>query len=237
MNTKATRNYHKWLTGEIEYIKQNYNKESKASLAVRFGVTKESIINIAKLYKLGKPQERPWAEEEIKVLQNCHDKRSDELSRILGRTKHAIEKKRSVLGIGRARGRTWTAGEIALVTKWVGHPIALIKKELDLYCRKHNLSPRSRIAIKLKISKLGESIRPDGYYTVRSLALCLRTSRDTLKTFIESHRRELKPICEARETLVSEDRLRKFAKKYPGEIARFNPDVVWLIALIAGDGR
>jgi len=231
----VANNYHHWQPEEIEYLRGHYGVEPIESLQRRFNVTREAVRTAASKFKISRKKGKLWSEEEDDFLRQRYQGNPSELSRLMNRSVNSIHNRVHKLGLNiRRMSRHWAAEELDLIKRLGGYPISQIKKQLDNLCDRLNLSKRSRIAIAIKLREYNGTADPDRCVAIIKLAEAFKADKRTVKAWVESHKKELKPIYTENGFFVPETRLAKFISRYPGEIVQFKPDLVWLIDLIKG---
>lgn len=84
---------------EINYIIDNWGKESAYSMRKKFKCSFEAVCKVATENGLEKPKSNQWTEEEIEYLQdNFKTSTYEEISKKLGRTTKAVGYKAESLG-------------------------------------------------------------------------------------------------------------------------------------------
>lgn len=233
----ANRNYHHWQPDELEFLRANYPILSKAELANRLGVTNNAVISCAKKYGFAGDRSPAWTEEEDRVLRELYaGSPRDILPYLPNRTVNSVEYRVLVLGLQeRRKARVWEEAEIRLLERLEGLPVTKIKQSLDRLCEERGWTKRSRAAIGWKIrSKLQGSAAAHDCLSIKQLAAVLHADERRLKRWAETHQAELCPMVTDKGVYLKLSRLARFVSRYPGEIARFKPDIVWLVGLVTG---
>jgi len=154
------------------------------------------------------------------------------------RSYKAILHQARVLNLSRHRSDIeWSQEELKVLhdlaeTKPVSHVLACINRIRTMQC-KH---PRTRSAVARMMRKLSYSTLIDGeYYNIQQISDAIGATRQVVNRWLKekSYVNVLKPQKEGNQTLISIDNLRKFFRKYPGEIGKFRVDIVWLISVLS----
>ena len=133
---------------QIEYIVDNWDKESIHSMKNRFGCTWYAVAKIGEIYGLDLPTSNYWSDEEIETLKTLsEDYHYEEIAKIMNRTENAIYLKAKRLKIDLIMDRkSWTdEDEAYLYERWGRDNIEKIAKDMK----------RSFYAIKVKATRMG----------------------------------------------------------------------------------
>ncbi|MFW6030879.1 MAG: LAGLIDADG family homing endonuclease [Halanaerobiales bacterium] len=96
---------------EINFIKKNYKKLGRETVAEKLNRSIHSVGSKAKQLGLTRKKNPGWKKEDEIFLENNYNKMpNDELAKILGRSKIAIQKKAYKLGLRKEDG-TWSESE------------------------------------------------------------------------------------------------------------------------------
>jgi hypothetical protein len=165
------------------------------------------------------------------------DQTRDQICRTLGRSISSVDHMAADLGLTKnSKSRHWEPEEWAILNEFAGlESWAFIKRKLDKLCLDRGWSTRSPTAIKEKIRRQGEPTNGDTV-SFKSLEKLMRQDLRTLKKWLDrkEYVKVLKPHTTAHGTIIEAKNLRAFAIAFPGEFAKSNVDVVWLIGLVAG---
>ena len=230
-----TRSYQYWKQSEIDYLASNYNIMSIDAIASHLTRDKNKVISQAKKHGLQESKGKRWTEIEDNFLTiNWVTTPREEICKRLDRSRASVDHRAIVLGLVAPRGRVWEVEERAVLDKWAGKSnITKIKHLLDKVWDKHGWSRRSRTAIARQIYKMGESVIGE-QVSVNQLIACLHCDQSSVKRWlaVPAYKEILKPVTDAKATWFEPRNLRKFMIDYPGEIARFHPDILWLIRFL-----
>lgn len=161
---------------EIQYIIDNWKKESPNSMKKRFDCSWYAICRVAEEQGLELPTSNEWTEEEIETLRLLSEKyHYAEIAKIMNKTENAIYLKARKLGITLIKDRRkWTKEEeILLSDLWGVKPIETISKKLK----------RTVFSLKVKAVRmgLGPMIRNNyEFITVSDICDLLNVSRDRI---------------------------------------------------------
>lgn len=163
---------------EIDYIVNNWGKESPHSMKKRFDCSWYAVCKVAEKHGLEMPTNNEWTEEEIDTLKMLSDKfHYTEIAKIMNKTENAIYIKAKRLGITLIQDRRkWTKEEeILLSDLWGSKPIEAIAKNMK----------RSIFSLKVKAVRmgLGPMIR-NNYDLIMVSDMCdlLNVTRDRITT-------------------------------------------------------
>lgn len=98
---------------QINYIVENWGKESAHSMKKKFGCSWYAVCRVAEANGLEVPTSNEWTEEDIQTLTELSDKfHYIEIADIMGKSKNAIYLKARRLGITLIQDRRkWTPEE------------------------------------------------------------------------------------------------------------------------------
>lgn len=166
---------------EIQYIIDNWKKESPHSMKKKFNCTWYAVCKVAEKHGLEIPTSNEWTNEEIETLKVLSDKyHYSEIAKIMNKTENAIYLKARRLGISLIQDRRkWTKEEeTQLSDLWGSKPIETIAK----------LMKRTVFSLKVKAVRmgLGPMIRNNyDLITVSDMCDLLNVSRDIItKTWV-----------------------------------------------------
>lgn len=133
---------------QIQYIIDNWGKESAYSMKIKFGCSWYAVVNVAKKYNLEMPTSNKWTEEEIELLKKLAlNTYYEDIAEIMQKSTNAIYLQAKKLGIVLIQTRRkWTSEEERyLIDHWGTDAIEKIAKDLH----------RSVNSIKVKATRLG----------------------------------------------------------------------------------
>lgn len=161
---------------EIQYIIENWGKESPHSMKKKFGCTWYAVCKIAENNGLEIPTSKEWKEEEITILKELSDKyHYTEIAKMMGKTENAIYIKARRLGITLIQDRRkWTHEEETMLSDlWGSKSIEYIAKKMK----------RTVFSLKIKAVRmeLGPMIRNNyDLITISDIVDMLDVSRDRI---------------------------------------------------------
>lgn len=163
---------------QIQYIIENWGKESPHSMKKRFGCTWYAVCKVAEEHSLEIPTSNEWTEDEINTLIELSDKyHYTEIANIMNKTENAIYIKARRLGITLIQDRRkWTPEEeTTLSDLWGNKSIEVIAKTLK----------RSVFSLKVKAVRMGLGPMIQNNYdliTISDIMDLLNVSRDRITT-------------------------------------------------------
>lgn len=163
---------------QIQYIIDNWGKESPNSMKKRFGCTWYAVCKIAEQHGLEIPTSNQWTKEQINTLVELSDKyHYTEIAKIMNKTETAIYIKARRLGITLIQDRRkWTPEEETLFSDlWGNKSIEVIAKTLK----------RSVFSLKVKAVRMGLGPMIQNNYdliTISDITDLLNVSRDRITT-------------------------------------------------------
>lgn len=163
---------------EIQYIINNWGKESPHSMKKKFNCTWYAVCKVAENHGLEIPKSNEWTKEEIETLKLLSDKyHYFEIAKIMNKTENAIYLKARRLGITLIQdGRKWTEEEeILLSDLWGTRSIETIAK----------IMKRTVISLKVKAVRMGLGPMVRNNYdliTVSDMCDLLSVTRDRITT-------------------------------------------------------
>lgn len=161
---------------EINYIIDNWGKESAHSMKKKFNCSWSAVCKVAESHGLETPKSNAWTEEELETLRLLSDKyHYSEIAKILNKTENAIYLKAKKIGITLIQDRRkWTEEEeIMLSDLWGTKSIEYIAKKMK----------RTIFSLKVKAVRmgLGPMIRNNyDVLTVSDISDLLSVSRDRI---------------------------------------------------------
>ena len=182
------RKCHEFTDEEINYIIENWGKESPHSMKKKFGCTWYAISKVAENNGLVLPTSNEWTEEEIETLVLLAEKyHYKKISKIMNKTDNAVYLKARRLGISLIQDRrAWTnEEENYLKEQWGTKSVESIAKNLK----------RTIFSLKVKAVKmhLGPMIRNNTeMLSVSDIVEILGVSRDRITTTWVKHGLKLK---------------------------------------------
>ena len=168
---------HEFSEEDINYIIENWGKESAHSMKKKFDCSWYAVCKVAKANDLEPPKSNVWSEEDIKNLQNLSDKyHYTEIATMMGKTENAVYLKAKRLGITLIQDRRkWTSEDETLFAElWGTVSIETIAKKLK----------RTIFSLKVKAvrMRLGPMIANNDLITVSDMIDILGISRDRITT-------------------------------------------------------
>lgn len=167
---------------QIQYIIDNWGKESAHSMKKTFGCTWYAVVSVAKAHGLEEPTSNNWTNEEIETLKLLAEKyHYEDIAKQMNKTENAIYLKAKKLGITLIQDRRkWTKEEEQeLRDLWGNKSIEAIAKKLK----------RSIFSLKVKAVRMGLGSMISNNYekiTISDISELLDVSRDRItKTWVE----------------------------------------------------
>ena len=133
---------------EIQYIVDNWGKESPYSMKNKFNCSWYAVCKVAEQHKLDIPTSNNWTPEEIETLKLLSDKyHYSEIAKIMNKTENAVYLKARKLKITLIQdGRKWTKEEETLLSDlWGTKSIETIAKSMK----------RTVFSLKVKAVRMG----------------------------------------------------------------------------------
>ncbi len=161
---------------QIQYIIENWGKESPYSMKKKFGCTWYAVSKVAESHGLELPTSNAWTEEEIETLKELSGQYPyTEIAKIMNRTENAIYLKARKLGIPLIQDRRkWTLEEETMLSDlWGTKSIEYIAKKMK----------RTVFALKVKAVRMGLGAMIRNNYdliTVSDMVDLLNVSRDRI---------------------------------------------------------
>ena len=161
---------------QIQYILENWGKESPHSMKKRFGCTWYAVCKVAESHGLPIPTSNAWTEEEVETLKKLALQfHYTEIAKMMHKTENAIYLKAKKLGIPLIQDRRkWTLEEEAMLSDLWG------TKSIESISRKMH---RSVFSLKVKAVRmgLGPMIRNNyDLITISDMVDLLNVSRDRI---------------------------------------------------------
>lgn len=168
---------HEFSKDDIDYIVENWGKESPHSMKKKFQCSWYAVCKVATENGLKLPTSNVWSEEEINNLKELSDKyHYTEIASMLGKTENAVYLKAKRLGITLIQDRRkWTSKEEELLAElWGSVSIESIAKKLK----------RTVFSLKVKAVRmnLGPMLENNDLITVSDMVDMLGISRDRITT-------------------------------------------------------
>lgn len=163
---------------EVQYIIDNWGKESPYSMKNKFGCTWYAVCKVAEKYGLPIPTSNEWTPEEIETLKKLSNElHYSEIAKIMNKTENAIYLKARRLGITLIQDRRkWTKEEeILLSDLWGTNSIETIAKTMK----------RTVFSLKVKAIRMGLGPMVRNNYaliTVSDICDLLNVTRDRITT-------------------------------------------------------
>ncbi len=163
---------------EIQYIVDNWGKESPYSMKNRFNCSWYAVCKVAEQQGLDIPTSNNWTDEEIEMLKLLSDKyHYSEIAKIMDKTENAVYLKARKLGIILIQDRRkWTKEEETLLSDlWGTKPIETIAKSMK----------RTVFSLKVKAVRMGLGPMVRNNYdviTVPDMCDLLHVTRDRITT-------------------------------------------------------
>lgn len=164
----------KFTKEEINYIVDNWGKESAYSMKKKFKCTWYAITKVAELHNLPLPTSNEWTEEEIETLKELAKKyHYSEIAKIMNKTENAIYLKARKLGIKLMKDRRkWTKEEEDMLSDlWGKETIEVIAETMK----------RTIFSLKVKAVRMGLGSMIENNYdviTVSDICDLLNVTRD-----------------------------------------------------------
>lgn len=161
---------------QINYIIDNWGKESPHSMKKKFGCTWYAVCKVAQSHSLEIPTSNTWTDEEINLLRELSDKyHYSEIAQIMNKTENAIYLKAKRLGITLIQDRRkWTSEEEQMLSDlWGTKSVEYIAKKMK----------RTIFSLKVKAVRmgLGPMIRNNyDVITISDMVDLLKVSRDRI---------------------------------------------------------
>jgi hypothetical protein len=178
-----------------------------------------------------------WTQDELDYLKEYYDGSSQSLKLVsehLGRTERSIiaRANRSFKGKTTKKRSTLKKEELTLIRQLVES--GLSHKEIVDRIRQFSslndwISPTYQAIIDCIQSCEKASISSDGY-SIEELQTIFQVRVSTIQRWFKD--KEYSKLLKPEGNIVEEDNLRRFIKKYPGEVARTQVDLLWLITLL-----
>lgn len=187
-----------------------------------------------------------WSEEDIRLLAHYYSEKlpSYYIAEKLGRSQQAIKLQALKHGYtDGGRSRPWEPEEIALVEDLSRSledlngsiTISQVMQRLHGLWARKGWSGRSRSAVVKRINQIKYSrCVQENCYSLCQIADALRCSHKFVQSWVRDKEmlRTLKPKFDSQAIYVPRNNLREFMRRYPGEIAKCAPDIVWLLSVI-----
>ncbi|MDD4188112.1 MAG: hypothetical protein PHX04_05105 [Bacilli bacterium] len=161
---------------QIQYILDNWGKESAHSMKKKFGCTWDAVVGIAKANGLELPTSNDWTQEEIDTLKVLAEKyHYKDIAKNMGKTENAIYLKARRLGITLIQDRRkWSQDEEQeFKDLWGYEPLELIAKKMQ----------RSVFSLKVKAVRMGLGSMISNNYekiTISDISELLDITRDRI---------------------------------------------------------
>lgn len=174
----------KWIQKEVQYLTDNWNKESLENIMEKLGRTEDSIVRKARRLGLNVNKaedeilKRRWKEEEDKYIVESYGASTvEEISQKLGRSVYAVRKRAIAIGVT-CEAKRWSEEEMEFLNeKW-----GILN--LDTIAQKLNRS-RNSILIKAYQMSLREQVAANGIYlTPNDISSILGINIRTLYSWI-----------------------------------------------------
>jgi hypothetical protein len=186
-----------------------------------------------------------YTDDEISIIREHFDplKSFDSCERISAkylkdRTPTAILGKASKLGLQRPlRLRKWEKEETELLLNNIDEPISSVYNTLKIYWEKNKMPMMGYASVKRQLVLMGKGTKcqTDGYMTREQMAEGLGCSVFMISSWMRTYSSVIKPekpIGEKGTMFVPLKGFKRFAKQYPGEIAKCKPNILWLLTIL-----
>jgi hypothetical protein len=241
----------KYTEDEIKLVRAYFDECNKMGSAKKISNllqgsrSVKSILRQATLIGINKPRPKWTPEEDDRIL--THFDNRDALNScskiawiLTGRTAFAVKQRAYRLGLCRPlKTRTWDKQELDLLHNSAENvPLSVMYKKFQKLWNKLGLQHRSQKSISCKLTALGYSTKFEGdYYTLDQLSTAFGCSRKHVGVLYETYNNILLPEKMGKYNVVSLLNLRRFIIKYPGELAKLKPDIIWLISVMSPDSQ
>lgn len=190
-----------------------------------------------------------WDELEKQIIKrHFNPKKSTESAKyiisnfLFDRTIQGVQYCASRMGLTRQiRRRKWLPIEIKRLSQLAEKkPLPEIYTQMRYFWNKNGLHPRTEMAVRQELSRLGFDLYHDSL-TIPGICEGLRCNDSVVHRWLktEPFSKVLQPIrmheTERSPYYVKTSNFRRFAKKYPAEIARCVPDILWLVTILTSD--
>ena len=238
-----------WSEHENKIIRSNFNVDNKVGSAKKIakhlpGRTHKAVLKQAIAIGVSSPMTR-WTDDEDETLRKHFDPSNSVESAkyihnnyIPGRTVYAIRHRAHGLGLTKlVREILWTREELDILHQYAeSTPVSVIKNKLAVVWDKKGVPHRSMNAIRQQLHRLEYSTKFEGdYYTMEQFSKGLGCSRKHARVLYERYQEVLQPQKVDSYNVVSAQNLKRFITRYPGEVAKLNPDIIWMIGVLTPD--
>lgn len=231
-----------WTIQDIIFIKENHRKKSVADIASTLGRTYAATQH--KIARLGLSKDKklevcwqPWQDQILRDEYGFIP--TKELIKKIGKSERAIYQRVSDVGLSYRTRIPWDEEQIQILQKGImeGCTVAEIYEDLCNCTKKKYGKYHSKPVFRSKLREIG--LKPevfDGcdYFCIEQIAVSLGITTTAAREMIRRHGKILKPETNFSNKLgISRKNLKKWITSYPGEVAKCNPDLVWLIEVIS----
>ena len=241
----------KYTEDEIKIIKAHFNENNKMGSAKKISNllqgkrSVKSVLRQATLMGINTPRLK-WSKDEDEVIIAHFDNRDalrscSKIARMLtGRTEFGVKQRAYRLGLSRPlKTYTWTQQELNLLHEFAESvPLSVLYKKFQKLWDKLGMAHRTERSISCKLTALEYSVKFEGdYYSLDQLSAAFGCSRKHMALLYTTYSKILLPEKMGKYNVVSLLNLRRFIIKYPGELAKLKPDVIWLISVLSPDSQ
>lgn len=191
-----------------------------------------------------------YTEEEKRVIAEFFDpKRSTATAHLIcqryltSRTPVGIQYAAAAMGLTRKyRCPKWNDKEISKI-KELGdrYPFPVIYSQMKYFWNKNKMKSRSELSVRHQLNRMGFSVDDSFYLTVKDVASGLNCTERIVRRWFEKPEfaKLLNPARNSEKegtvVYIHPRNLARFAKEYPGEIAKCHPDILWLVTMLTSD--
>lgn len=183
-------------------------------------------------YTLWTPEDERKLRELWRQLESDRQK-YDLLARRLERTKESIRGKAVELGLC-GRRYQWSDKDLKYLRLLISNGTtqeAALHKVRQRFEERGDRAPCVRV-IKRQLRLLSQECE---HYSAIELAEILNCTPELVRRWFLDYKKTLKPKHRGKFIFVRREHLRSFFLKYPGEVAKTKPDLVWLIEFLKGE--
>ena len=240
-----------WTEDENKVIRGNFNIDNKVGSAKKIAKilgnrTSKAVLKQAIALGISTPTAR-WTEEEDETLRRHFDaSNSVEAAKYIhknylsNRTIYAIRHRAHALGLTKlVREILWTQDEINILHQYAeSTPLSVIIQKLSVLWDSKGLNYRSKNSVRQCLHRLNYSTRFEGdWFTMEQVSKGLGCSRKHARVLYERYQEVLQPQKIDSYNVVSAQNLKRFITRYPGEVAKLNPDIIWMIGVLTPDAQ
>jgi hypothetical protein len=159
---------------------------------------------------------------------------------LTGRTAFAVKQRAYRIGLSRPlKTDAWNQQELNLLHEFAESvPLSVLHKKFKKLWDTLGMAHRTERSISCKLTSLQYSIKFEGdYYSLDQLSTAFGCSRKHMTFLYTEYNNILLPEKTGKYHVVSILNLRRFIIKYPGELAKLKPDIVWVISVLSPDSQ